>query len=80
MEFRTREGLNTSSSCRWHERPGRGGKPGAVARVRAKGTEVLLAAGFIELGDLAHASGRNEAALRARPELGGGLVLQITSA
>jgi hypothetical protein len=78
VEFCGREGLNTSSFYRWRERLRSRGTPVALPRARDSGVAAPAPCGFIELGDLAHASCRGEAGVHVRLELGGGLVLQIT--
>jgi len=79
-EFCAREGLSSSSFYRWRERLRRDGVPAKVSRTRASGIAVPAPSGFIELGDLAHATRRTETGVHVRLDLGSGLVLQITRA
>lgn len=78
--FCAREGLSSSSFYRWRERLQRDGAPAKVPRTRASGIAVAAPSGFIELGELAHATRRTETGVHVRLDLGSGLVLQITRA
>ncbi len=78
--FCAREGSSSSSLYRWRERLRRVGTSTMAPCARAKGNTAPASSGFIELGDLAHAARHCEAGVPVRLELGGGLVLQITSA
>ena len=80
VEFCAREGLKSSSLYRWRERLRRDGAPAMAPRARASGIVVAAPSGFIELGDLAHATRRTETGVHVRLDLGSGLVLQITRA